>query len=123
MRTTPRYHWLGEVHAGQVRREFVKTHALVHSSTMEGGANVISEAVVAGVPVIASDIDGNIGLLGEDYPGYYPVKNTEALCALLHRSETERDFLRSLQEYGNRRKYLFTPERESRRWQALLERL
>ena len=123
METNPRYHWRGEVSAWQVRKEFLKTHALVHSSTMEGGANVISEAVVAGVPVIASDIDGNAGLLGEDYPGYYPVTDTEALCALLQRAETDQSFLQLLNKHGNERKHLFTPERESRRWQALLDSL
>ena len=123
METNPRYHWRGEVGAWQVRREFVKTHALVHSSTVEGGANVISEAVVADVPVIASAIDGNVGLLGEDYPGYYPAEDTEALSALLQRAETEHDFLQCLGEYGSKRKHLFTPERESKRWQALLDGL
>ena len=123
MEINPRYHWLGEVGAWQVRREFVKTHVLVHSSIMEGGANVISEAVAADVPVIASDIDGNVGLLGEDYPGYYPVKDTRALCALLQRAETEQSFLRRLHEHGNERKQLFTPELESRHWEVLLDSL
>ena len=120
MEINPRYHWRGEVGAWQVRQQFLKTHALVHSSIMEGGANVVSEAVVADVPVIASDIDGNVGLLGEDYPGYYPVENTGRLCALLQRAETDQSFLQLLHEYGNKRKHLFTPELESRRWQALL---
>ena len=123
MEINPRYHWRDEVGAWQVREQFVKTHALVHSSIMEGGANVISEAVVADVPVIASDIDGNVGLLGEDYPGYYPVADTDALCALLQRAETDQSFLQLLNKHGNERKHLFAPERESRRWNALLERL
>ena len=123
MEINPRYHWRGEVGAWQVREEFMKTHALVHNSIMEGGANVVSEALVAGVPVIASDIDGNVGLLGEDYPGYYPVTDTEALCALLQRAETDQSFLQLLNKHGNERKHLFAPERESRCWQALLERL
>ena len=120
MEINPRYHWRGEVGAWQVRQQFLKAHVLVHSSIMEGGANVISEALVAGVPVIASNIDGNVGLLGEDYPGYYPVENTGRLCALLQRSETDQSFLQRLHESGNKRKHLFTPELESRRWQALL---
>ena len=123
MAINPRYHWRGEVSAWQVREQFLKTHALVHSSTMEGGANVISEALVAGVPVIASAIDGNTGLLGEDYPGYYPVTDTETLCALLQRAENEQEFLQHLREHGSKRKHLFTPERESKLWQALLDNL
>ena len=120
MELNTRYHWRGEVGAWQVRQQFLKAHVLVHSSIMEGGANVVSEAMVAGVPVIASDIDGNVGLLGEDYPGYYPVENTGGLCALLQRAETDQSFLQRLHEYGNKRKHLFTPELEGRRWQALL---
>ena len=120
MELNSRYHWRGEVGAWQVRQEFLKTHALVHSSIMEGGANVVSEALVADVPVIASDIDGNVGLLGEDYPGYYPVRDTEALRTLLHRAETEPEYLQRLREHGSKRKHLFTPEREISRWQALL---
>ena len=123
MEINPRYHWRGEVGAWMVREQFLKTHVLVHSSIMEGGANVVSEALVADVPVIASDIDGNVGLLGEDYPGYYSAKDTGALCALLQQAETDNDFLRRLLKRGNRRKHLFTPERESRHWQALLDNL
>lgn len=123
MELNPRYHWRGEVGAWQVRKEFLKTHALVHSSIMEGGANVVSEALVAGVPVIASDIDGNVGLLGEEYPGYYPVTDTGALCALLQRAETDQSLLQLLHKRGNERKHLFAPERESRRWRTLLDGL
>ena len=123
MKINPRYHWRGEVGAWQVRQQFLKTHVLVHSSIMEGGANVISEALVADVPVIASDIDGNVGLIGEDYPGYYPVEDTAELSALLQRVETEHSFLRRLYEHGNERKQLFTPELESRHWEVLLDSL
>ena len=42
----------------------------------EGGANVISEAEVAGLPAIASDLEGSVGLLGADYPGLVPVRTT-----------------------------------------------
>ena len=56
-------------------------------SLSEGGANVISEAVVAGVPILASRMDGNVGLLGADYPGYFPVGDTRALARLLRRLE------------------------------------
>ena len=123
MEINPRYLWRGEVGAWQVREQFLRTHVLVHSSLMEGGANVISEAVVADVPVIVSDIDGNVGLLGEDYPGYFPAKDTEKLCALLQQLETDQNFLRRLHQHGNERKHLFTLELESRNWQTLLDSL
>ena len=101
----------------RVRREFAKTHAMVISSVQEGGANVVSEALVAGVPLIASDIAGNIGLLGRDYPGYYAVGDTGALAKLLHKAETEPAFLNTLASQGRRLATLFSPVRE----QAALE--
>ncbi|MBL22706.1 MAG: TIGR04348 family glycosyltransferase [Rhodospirillaceae bacterium] len=121
MARNDRYHWLGEVPGWRVRREFVKTHAMVLSSVMEGGANVISEAVAAGVPVLASDIEGSVGLLGEDYGGYYPVKNTGALQRLLLRAENEPGFLVGLGKQGAAKRHLFTPERETAEWKSLLE--
>jgi len=123
MKINSRYHWLGEVGAWRVRQEFAKTHAMVLSSVMEGGANVISEAIIAGVPVIASKIDGNIGLLGKDYPAYYPVKDTDALRALLYKAETDQKFLLQLNEHSALRKPLFQPERELDKWKALLQSL
>ncbi len=119
----PRFHWRGEVPGWAVRKEFSKAHLMVLSSIMEGGANVISEAVVAGVPVIASDIPGSVGLLGQDYAGYYPVGNTAALTELLQRAETKPGFLQTLTDQCAGRAYLFTPEREQESWRKLLAEL
>jgi hypothetical protein len=90
---------------------------------MEGGANVVSETVVAGVPILASKIDGNVGLLGEDYPGYYEAKDTQALLALLQRCENDTDFLQLLLEHAGRFKHLFDPTREQAQWQRLLQKI
>ena len=112
MNMNPRYRWLGEVPHWRVRRELAKTRLMVISSDQEGGANVVSEAIVAGVPVIASDIPGNVGLLGRDYPGYYPVRDEAALAHLLHRAETEPAFLDTLERCGRKLRPLFRRDRE-----------
>jgi len=104
----------------QVRRLLGRARAMVLSSLSEGGANVISEAVAAGVPVLASRIDGSVGLLGRDYPGYFPVRGTSALARLLHRIETEPPFLARLRHATERRKRLFRPEREKAAWRKLI---
>jgi glycosyltransferase involved in cell wall biosynthesis len=96
---------------------------MVLSSVMEGGANVISEAAVAGVPVIASDIHGSVGLLGRDYPGFYPVGDTAALRDLLARAEGDGAYLDTLARHCAKRARLFTPEREFRAWRDLMARL
>ncbi|HLW48614.1 MAG TPA: selenoneine biosynthesis selenosugar synthase SenB [bacterium] len=116
----PRYRWLGELPRWKGLRILSRSRALVLSSEMEGGANVISEAVVAGVPVLASRIPGSIGLLGEAYPGYFPVGDTAALAALLGRAETDREFYGGLRAWCAQRAPLFDPERERLAWQRLL---
>jgi glycosyltransferase involved in cell wall biosynthesis len=103
-----------------LRHVYVRARLLVLPSRMEGGANVISEAVVAGLPVVASDIPGSVGLLGRDYPGYYPVEDTQALRALLLRAESDPAFYQGLETACAGRRHLFTPEGEQARWAALL---
>jgi glycosyltransferase involved in cell wall biosynthesis len=85
---------------------------LAQTSFVEGGANTVSEALAAGVPVVASDIPGNAGMLGEDYPGYYPVGDEGALAGLLRRAETDAGFYALLQARCAARGYLVRPERE-----------
>jgi putative glycosyltransferase (TIGR04348 family) len=120
MAGNPRYRWLGEVPGRSVRRALARAPLMVLSSTMEGGANVISEAVAAGTPIIASRIDGSVGLLGGDYPGYFPVGDTAALTGLLWRAESEPAFIDELRRHCAARAPLFAPTREQRAWRDLL---
>ena len=85
---------------------------MVISSSMEGGAHVVSEAIAAGVPVIASSIPGNMGLLGAEYPGYYPVGDEQALAALLSSAETDGKFLGALEAAVMARRALTDPAAE-----------
>lgn len=118
-----RYVWKGEVTGGGVRKEFSKTRLMVLSSVQEGGANVISEAIVAGVPVIASDISGNTGLLGKDYPGLFPVGDEHALSNLLYKAETDKTFLTALETECTLKKPLFSPALEARLWGDVVKRV
>jgi len=120
MATNPRYLWRGDVPAAAVRRLMARSHAMVISSLSEGGANVISEAAVAGVPVLASRMDGNVGLLGRGYPGYFPVGDTQALARLLRKLEDDPRFVARLREAVARRAPLFRPAREIAAWRRLL---
>ncbi|AHE97796.1 selenoneine biosynthesis selenosugar synthase SenB [Thioalkalivibrio paradoxus] len=120
MAANPRYRWHGEVPHYRLRRVFARSQLLVLPSRMEGGANVISEAVMAGLPVIASRIAGSVGLLGDDHPGYYPVADTGALRALLLRAESDKQFLQMLERACAACRPRFKPRREHRAWEALL---
>jgi putative glycosyltransferase (TIGR04348 family) len=118
-----RYHWLGELPRGAALGVLSRCRLLSLTSESEGGANVISEAVVAGVPVISSHIAGSIGLLGEDYPGYFPVGDAQALADLLWRAETDTAFYETLRDRCTRLRPLFDPAREKQSWEDLLREL
>ncbi len=109
----PRYHWLGDQTHEAVMEHFSRADLLVVSSVMEGGANVICEALAAGVPVIASDIPGNIGMLGDDYPGYYPLEDERRLAQLISRAENDSGFYAELLRECKSRRALMTPQREA----------
>ena len=120
MQRNPRYRWLGEVPRAKALRILARSHLLVLTSRLEGGANIVSEALAAGVPIVSSHIAGSIGILGSDYPGYFPVGDTRALAAMLGRAECDRQFYRSLKDHCRRRARLVAPARERRAWELLL---
>jgi putative glycosyltransferase (TIGR04348 family) len=118
----PRWHWLDQVPHKTVLKHLSRAHLMVISSVMEGGANVICEALAAGVPVLASRMPGNIGMLGEDYPGYFPVGDERQLAELLVMAENDPDFYAALASHARRRRGLMRPEQEaSRLRQAVAE--
>jgi len=120
MRREPRYRWLGEVTNRKARAILAKSRLLVVSSRIEGGANVVSEALADQVPVIASLIPGNVGLLGPDYPGYFPVGDARALAKLLIQAETDRAFYERLARRFAGGPREVSPAREREAWASVL---
>lgn len=121
--TNPRYRWLGELPREEALRLLARSSLLVLTSRLEGGANVVSEAIAADVPVVSSRIDGSIGLLGADYPGYFPVGDARALADLLFHVENDQPFYRELKNRCSRVKPLVDPARERESWSGLLAEL
>ena len=115
-----RYRWLGELPHWRVWRVMAGSRALALTSRMEGGANVISEAVAMGLPILASRIHSTVGLLGGDYAGYYPVGDTAALRDLLLRTERDSGFLEGLAAHIRRLAPRFSPAKERRAWARLV---
>jgi putative glycosyltransferase (TIGR04348 family) len=109
---TPAYRWLGALPHMATRRRLRRCHAMVIASRMEGGANVIIEAVTSGVPVLASCISGNIGMLGEDYAGYFAPGDAAALARLVERSVLDARFYARLRHQCAARARLFAPAAE-----------
>ncbi len=116
----PRFYYRGEIGARAALALLARSDALVLSSRMEGGANVLGEAIALRVPVLASRIDGNIGLLGEAYPGYYTVGSTAALRALITRFVVDRAFRASLRAHVAKLAALVRPARERSAWARIL---
>jgi len=121
MKFNPRYRWLGEMSRARTLCVLAHSDLCVISSRMEGGANVLSEAIVAAVPVLASQIDGNIGILGPDYPGLFGVGDTRELARLMKRAESDPKFLSQLKTQAKRLAPLFDPPREERAWAELIK--
>lgn len=120
MRRDPRYRWKGELPAAEARQLIADSEALVLSSIMEGGANVISEAFVCGVPLLASRIPSSEALLGQDYEGFFDAGDTRQLAVLIERFVAGASFRRTLRQQIRLLRPAFTPRYEREVWQRLL---
>jgi putative glycosyltransferase (TIGR04348 family) len=123
MRTNPRYHWLGEQSRSRARSILANSQLFVLSSRIEGGANVLSEAIVDSVPILASCICGTAGILGEGYSGYFNAGDTRRLAELLTRAENDAGFLAELTASVKNLAPNFDPAREEQSWAALIGEL
>ncbi|MFT5469500.1 MAG: putative glycosyltransferase (TIGR04348 family) [Verrucomicrobiales bacterium] len=121
--TNRRFQWLGELDENAVADLIASSRLMVISSEFEGGARVVGEATVLGTPTISSRIAGVVGLLGDDYPGYFPPGDTAALAELLRRAETDPQFLEQLNRRTDELAPQFHPDRETEGWKKLIEEL
>jgi glycosyltransferase involved in cell wall biosynthesis len=122
--TNPHYDWLGPRPREEALDLLARSRLLVLTSRHEGGANVISEALAARLPIVCSAIPGSTGLLGEDYPGYFPVGDSSALARALYDAEQDSGgYYRALRDHCAALAGLVDPERERRAWASLLTEL
>ena len=119
----PRWRWIGPRPRADALCALAASRVLVVSSRHEGGANVVSEAIACGVPVLSTWIAGSLGVLGSDYPGFYPVGDEEALADQLLRLEADPAFEAELRARVAALRPLVAPEREREAWRALLAEL
>jgi putative glycosyltransferase (TIGR04348 family) len=120
MRLDSRYRWIGGVSHRRALGLLASSRLTVLSSRMEGGANVVCEAAAAGVPVIASRISGNVGMLGRGYPGYYRLGDELALARLIRRAATDPGYYARLKRLTASRRPLFLPSAEKAGLRALV---
>jgi putative glycosyltransferase (TIGR04348 family) len=123
MARNPRWRWAGPLPRSRALCALAASRALVVSSRLEGAANVVSEALAAGVPVLSTAIDGSVGVLGADHPALFPVGDDRALARLLLRLEEAPEFEAQLRARTAALRPLVSPERELEAWRALLAEL
>jgi putative glycosyltransferase (TIGR04348 family) len=122
-RENPRYRWLGSVKRARAQALLSGSDVLVVSSFAEGGANVVTEAIASGIPVLSSRIEGSIGLLGDNHLGYFAPGDTRGLADLLLATERDAQFRAELVHRSEELRPLVDPARELESFRALLSEL
>ena len=119
-----RFQWLGSLPHADTMQWMKNSLVTLNTSVMEGGANSVGESIVLGVPVLASRIEGNIGMLGADYDGYFsaePADGVQELADLMQRVLHDKAFLKHLQRQAQERSTKFTRENEKLGWMNLIK--
>lgn len=119
----PRYHYLGGFSYEQTQQAIASANLVCITSRLEGGSNVLCEALAAQTPVITTNIPSLVATLGKNYPGYFSVADTERLKNLLLRTETDTDFYQELKNSCAKAIHLIDPAKEQKCWYDLLKEL
>lgn len=117
----PRFRYLGNVPHAEALARLSQLDYSINSSFSEGGANAVAESIVLGIPVLASRIEGNLGLLGEEYVGYYEGDNARSLADLMARVMQDQSFARELRQQTEGLAEYFAPRREQEALAQLLQ--
>jgi len=117
------FQWKGKTDHETLMQKLAGAQLLLNSSTQEGGANAVCEAISLGLPVVASDIPGNIGMLGDGYAGYFSSGNTQSLANLLQRCASDPDFYALIRGQVQERRKLFAYSEESLQWLTLMKKI
>ena len=123
MATNLRYSWLGELSRMKAIQALASCQLLVQSSLTEGGPSAVSEAISMGVPVLSTPTSGVLGVMGQEYPGYFPFTDEQALADLLLRCEENPDFLGNLRLHCHQIRPLFETAAEQLAWSEFLAEL
>lgn len=121
MRDNPRYTWRNELPRTRALELLAGADVLACTSIAEGGANVVSEAIALGVPVIGTDIEGTRGLVGDDHPGLVPVGDEAALADVIAELEGDEEVRADARRRVEMLRPLVDPATERATWIEILD--
>ena len=121
MTSNPQFRWLGALPHAATRQRIRHAQLLVNTSRMEGGAHVILEAAQSGCAVMASNVPGNVGMLGAGHAGLFELGDDAGLAAMITRCRDDLSFFQTLRDQTEARAHLFEPQEEQRRLRHLIQ--
>lgn len=62
--------FMNSLDSGQMKERYLRSHAVVSASNIENESNVVSEAKILGVPVVASFVGGLPNRIKHGYDGF-----------------------------------------------------
>ena len=95
-------HYIGFQSEEQVVGELLKAHCFVMPSLMENSPNALGEAMILGVPCIASNVGGIPSMVGEDVL-LYPDRDASVLSEQIKRVFTDTQLCLELSMKGRKR--------------------
>ena len=72
---------LGTLEAAEMKEQYLKTNVFVSSSVMENSPNSVGEAMLLGVPTVASNVGGTSSILTHGKDGYLYQYDLPYMCA------------------------------------------
>lgn len=118
-----RWQWNGPLSESGIRQVMSSAPLLIMPSLHEGGANVVGEFLVSGLPVVASRVAGNTGILGEDWPALFDAGDPQALADLLLRWNQDEGFREQISQAAKNLAGQHDLRRERQRWGDLFREL
>lgn len=119
-RAGERWKWIGPRSHARALELLAQADVFVQTSRVEGGSLALSEAIVCGVPVLATRIPAAIGMLGARHPGLFAVGDARALAQRLERIEQDADYRDRLVRASRALAPRYARAREREAWRELL---
>ncbi|MFC5050629.1 glycosyltransferase [Rubritalea spongiae] len=116
-----RFQWLNTLPYPETLSWMRQVDFTINTSHSEGGSNAVAESIALGTPVLASRIEGNLGLLEDNYLGYFEPDSPQSLADLLALALSDPDLQAQLHTQTQNLQHKFLPEKEIQGWITLFK--